>query len=87
MGLGFTSFVPNMHAYLSRQKYRPMRSGRGLGMIDHSWALTGIVGLFVVGQLIAVARLARMPFLLLGGGLAYGCGGHGPAAQFRPRAW
>ncbi|MEZ4720027.1 MAG: MFS transporter [Caldilineaceae bacterium] len=70
MGLGFTSFVPNMHAYLSARLPYAIRA-RGLGMIEYSWALTGIVGLFVVGQLIAVAGW-RVPFLLLGGGLALG---------------
>lgn len=70
MGLGFTSFVPNMHAYLSARLPYAIRA-RGMGMIEYSWALTGIVGLFLVGQLIAVAGW-RMPFLLLAAGLVVG---------------
>ncbi|MEX1021189.1 MAG: MFS transporter, partial [Litorilinea sp.] len=68
MGLGMASFLPNMQAYLSaRLPYT--RRARGLGMLEYTWALTGIVGLSLVGLLIANAGW-RAPFYLLGAGMA-----------------
>lgn len=66
-GLGGYSFVPNLQAYLSNMlPYH--RRARGMGILEYAWALAGIVGLFLVGQLIALTSW-RVPFLLLGGGL------------------
>ncbi len=66
-GLGISAFVPNLQAFISsRLEYR-LRA-RGLGMIEYSWALTGIVGLSAVGLLIAATGW-RTPFFLLAAGM------------------
>ncbi len=64
MGLGTGSFVPMLHAYLSG-KLPYTRRARGLGIVEYSWALTGIVGLSLVGWLIAATNW-RVPMVLLG---------------------
>jgi predicted MFS family arabinose efflux permease len=66
-GLGTSAFVPNLHAYVSGHLDYSIRA-RGLGMIEYSWALTGIVGLSVVGVLIEWTNW-RVPFFLLAGGM------------------
>lgn len=66
-GLGGYSFVPNIQAYLSNMlPYN--RRARGIGILEYAWALAGIIGLFVVGQLIALTSW-RVPFFVLGGTL------------------
>jgi predicted MFS family arabinose efflux permease len=66
-GLGTTAFVPNLQAFVSAQlPYRLL--ARGLGMIEYSWALTGIVGLSVVGLLMQ-ATSWRVPFFVLAAGM------------------
>lgn len=62
-GLGFHSFVPILHAYLSARLPYSIR-GRGMGMVEYSWALTGIIGLFLVGLLIEATGW-RTPFIVL----------------------
>ena len=65
MGLGSSGFIPTLQAYVSAQlPYN--RRARGIGILEYAWALTGIVGLFLVGQLITVAGW-RAPFLVLAG--------------------
>ena len=66
-GLGMSTFVPTLHAYLSHRLPYNIRA-RGLGMIEYSWALTGILGLFVMGQVIEFAGW-RWPFFILAFGL------------------
>jgi predicted MFS family arabinose efflux permease len=66
-GLGTSAFVPNLQAFVSGHLPYRLRA-RGLGMIEYSWALTGIFGLSLVGLLIA-ATSWRMPFFLLAGGM------------------
>lgn len=67
LGLGFYAFVPTLRAYLAEQlPYN--RRARGFGILEYSWALSGIVGLFVMGQVIAFAGW-RAPFYLLAAGL------------------
>ena len=68
MGLGQAGFVPTLHAYLSARLPYAIRA-RGLGMLEYSWALAGIVGLFVIGQLLAVTSW-RIPLFGLAGALA-----------------
>ncbi len=68
MGAGFSGFVPTFHAYLSTRLPYTMRA-RGLGMLEYSWALAGIVGLYGMGQLIAVTSW-RAPLFVLAIGLA-----------------
>ena len=67
MGLGIAGFVPTLHAYLSARLPYTTRA-RGLGMLEYSWALAGIIGLSVAGQIIAVSGW-RLPLFLLAGGL------------------
>lgn len=69
MGLGTGSFVALLHAYLSgRLPYS--RRAQGLGIVEYSWALTGIVGLSLMGLLIEATNW-RVPMLLIGA-LLYG---------------
>lgn len=63
IGLGGSSFVPNLQAYVSTHLPYDRRA-RGLGMIEYSWALTGIVGLSLIGLLIAATGW-RTPFYIL----------------------
>jgi len=66
-GLGTGTFVPNLHAFVSSKLSYKLRA-RGLGMIEYSWALTGIVGLSLIGLLIAATGW-RTPFVLLAAAL------------------
>ncbi len=66
-GLGIGVFVPNLQAYVSSKLPYGLRA-RGMGMIEYSWALTGIAGLSLVGLLIA-ATSWRTPFILLAVGM------------------
>ncbi|MDX9898714.1 MAG: MFS transporter [Spirochaetia bacterium] len=84
-GLGSSAFVPNLQAFVSARLPYSLRA-RGLGMIEYSWALTGIFGLSLVGLLITVAGW-RAPFFLLAAGmtvmsLVFGAmpGDHSPPA-------
>jgi predicted MFS family arabinose efflux permease len=67
MGLGFYSFVPTLRAYLSFQIPYAQRA-RGFGILEYSWALSGIVGLYIMGQLIDWLGW-RAPFFVLAAGL------------------
>lgn len=66
-GLGVSAFVPTLQAYVSGHLDYSIRA-RGLGMLEYAWALTGIVGLSLVGVLIEWTDW-RTPFLLLAGGM------------------
>jgi predicted MFS family arabinose efflux permease len=67
LGIGSAGFVPTLQAYLSaRLPYAQL--ARGMGMLEYSWALTGIVGLSLMGLLIAATGW-RTPFFLLGAGM------------------
>lgn len=66
-GLGSYTFIPALQAYLST--YLPYdRRARGLGIVELGWALSGIFGLFLVGEIIA-RYTWRTPFFIIGGGL------------------
>lgn len=68
-GLCLASFLPTLIAYLSaRLPYA--RRARGLGVLEYSWALAGMIGLLLVGQLIAATNW-RLPFFVLGVGLLW----------------
>jgi predicted MFS family arabinose efflux permease len=67
IGLGASAFVPNLQAYVSGRLPYAIRA-RGLGMLEYSWALTGIVGLSMVGLIIQFVNW-RVPFLLLAAGM------------------
>lgn len=66
-GLGMSSFLPTLQAYISARLPYTQRA-RALGMIEYSWALTGIVGLSAIGWLIEVTNW-RVPFFLLSVGM------------------
>jgi predicted MFS family arabinose efflux permease len=67
MGAGLYSFVPTLRAYLSFQLPYAQR-GRGFGILEYSWALSGIVGLFLMGKLMDLSSW-RAPFFVLAIGL------------------
>ena len=56
-GLGIACFVPNLHAYLSARLPYSLRA-RGLGMVEYSWALTGIIGAVALG-ITALGEIGR----------------------------
>ena len=64
-GIGVAGFKPNLHAYLSGMIPYEKR-GRGLGIVEYSYALAGVAGLPAIGFLIE-AMGWRVPFYLLGG--------------------
>ena len=67
MGLGIFSFASILQAYMSA--FIPYRSrARGLGVVEVSWALAGIIGLSISGLLIQRFDW-RAPFWFLGTGL------------------
>lgn len=69
-GLCFAAFVPTLQAYVSaRLPYS--RRARGLGILEYSWAITGILGLFLIGQVIEYGGW-RVPFFVLAVGMLLG---------------
>ncbi len=66
-GLGVSAFIPTLQAYVSARLPYAQRA-RALGMVEYSWAFTGIVGLSLIGWLIE-ATSWRTPFFLLGVGM------------------
>jgi predicted MFS family arabinose efflux permease len=67
LGVGLSTFIPMLQAYLSaRLPYE--RRAQGLGIVEYSYALGGIIGLFVAGQLMAVFSW-RVPFVIMGVGM------------------
>ncbi len=86
MGLGLSTFIPTLQAYLStRLPYE--RRAQGMAVIEYAWALAGIVGLFLAGLLIE-ATSWRAPFFVLASGLLFGAIGFGaaPVSATQPRA-
>ena len=63
-GIGHAGYTPNLHAYLST-KLPYNKRARGIGIIEYSWALAGIVGLFTAGILIDKFSW-RAPFIVFG---------------------
>ena len=63
-GVGIAAFTPSLHAYLSARLPYAQRA-RGIGILEYSWALAGIVGLYLVGFLIEWQGW-RAPFFVLG---------------------
>lgn len=62
-GLGTFGFVPNLQAYLSTRLPYQQRA-RGLAIPEYGWALSGIVGLWLMGELIE-ATSWQMPFFVV----------------------
>lgn len=50
-GIGLAGFTPTIQAYISSRLPYSKRA-RGIGILEYSWALAGIVGLFATGYLI-----------------------------------
>lgn len=63
-GIGQAGYTPNLHAYLST-KLSYNKRAMGIGIIEYSWALAGILGLFLAGYLIEEFSW-RAPFLFFG---------------------
>ena len=69
-GIGLSAFVPTLQAYMSaRLPYDQL--ARGIGILEYSWALAGIVGLFAMGLLFERVGW-QAPFFVLGAGLLVG---------------
>jgi predicted MFS family arabinose efflux permease len=66
-GLGTGAFTPNLQAYVSGRLPYSQRA-RGLGIIEYAWALTGMLGLPLVGLLVSATGW-RTPFYLIAAGL------------------
>lgn len=66
-GIGISGFVPTLQAYISSLLPYERRA-QGIGVLEYAWALSGIVGLYLVGLLIAAAGW-RAPFFVLGSGM------------------
>lgn len=62
-GLGSFAFVPTFLAYLSAQLPYERRA-QGVGILEYAWALSGIIGLFLVGLLMERTSW-RLPFFLI----------------------
>jgi predicted MFS family arabinose efflux permease len=69
-GIGLSAFVPTLQAYMSaRLPYHQL--ARGIGILEYSWALAGIVGLFAMGFLFERVGW-QAPFFVLGAGMLGG---------------
>jgi predicted MFS family arabinose efflux permease len=69
-GVGLSSFVPTLQAYMSaRLPYD--RRAQGIGILEYAWALASIVGLSLMGILID-AQGWRAPFFVMGSGMLLG---------------
>lgn len=80
-GLGTFAFVPTLQAYLSTRLPFHKRA-RGLGTLEYAWALSGIIGLYLVGLLIDAFGW-RVPLFLMSGLMLVAFVGYGrlPAAR------
>ena len=71
-GIGLSAFAPTLQAYMSaRLPYHQL--ARGIGILEYSWALAGIVGLFAMGFLFEQVGW-QAPFFVLGTGMLVGWG-------------
>ncbi len=83
-GIGFAGFVPTLAAYVSARLPYSKRA-RGIGILEYSWALTGILGLYMVGQIIEYSSW-RTPIILLGVGMLISAAVFGVLPSARPGA-
>ena len=63
-GAGLTGFLPTCQAYISARLPFAQRA-RGIGVLEYSWAMAGIVGLPLMGFLFGRFNW-QLPFLVLG---------------------
>lgn len=68
-GLGQAGFTPNIHAHVS-SKLPYEKRAMGIGILEYSWALAGMVGLLGAGLLIEGFSW-RSPFIVLGFALLF----------------
>ena len=71
LGIGGVGFGPPLMAYLSG-RLPSARRARGLGFVETSWALSGLIGVSLTGLMIERWGW-RVPFFVLGIGLMIGC--------------
>lgn len=71
-GIGLGAFIPTLQAYVSARLPFHQRA-RGIGILEYSWALAGIVGLFGMGLLFEGVGW-QAPFFVLGAGMLVGWG-------------
>lgn len=64
MGIGTTVFQPLFAAYTSNT-FPPEYRARYMGMIEYGWALSSIVGVYVVGQVLEISSW-RVPLIGIG---------------------
>ena len=69
-GAGLTGFLPTCQAYISARLPFAQRA-RGIGVLEYSWALAGIVGLPLMGFLFGSFSW-QLPFFVLGGAMLAG---------------
>lgn len=62
-GMGRGPFIPILQAYVSSKLPYELR-GRGMGILEYSWALAGIVGLYGLGLLIEATNW-RVPLFVM----------------------
>jgi len=67
VGIGGSIYIPNLQAYLGMRLPHNQRA-RMIGIVEYSWALSGIIGVFLAGLLIAASNW-QMPLIVLGIGL------------------
>ena len=69
-GAGLTGFLPTCQAYISA-RLPFARRARGIGVLEYSWALAGIIGLPLMGFFFG--RFSwQLPFFVLGGAMLAG---------------
>lgn len=69
-GVGLSAFVPTLQAYMSARLPFHQRA-RGIGILEYSWALAGILGLFAMGLIFENVGW-QAPFYVLGIGMLAG---------------
>ena len=69
-GAGLTGFLPTCQAYISAQLPFAHRA-RGIGVLEYSWALAGIIGLPLMGLLFGRFNW-QLPFIVLGAAMLAG---------------
>lgn len=67
LGLGVTTFQPLLIAY-SSEAIPANHRARGMSIIEYAWALSSIVGVYAVGQMLNLGNW-QLPLFVLGGGL------------------
>ena len=64
LGIGVSTYQPLLIAY-SSATLPAERRARGMGIIEYGWALSSIIGVYIIGQALAVTSW-RIPLIILG---------------------